>query len=783
MELTNLINIAKELNKYFSSEDDLYAKVNSLSMPELNKLKTEYKPSGKVTPVNLLRYVFINKLIAEEKLDRTVFSTTKNLLEKRDLTSFNFLTPDEVAGLQNYKETSKSFFSNWVKTSSILFPLIYSTDTSNIVNTELSDATAYLIKELQLKDVEAHIVGFGGSNNYGADFVWVALYPKSKVSHKKSHQLFFRLNKDGFEGGLYSGSMIAEKNKNSNISKFNSFEGVTKHLKSLINEFIELNNEDLDEFTDDYFDYKDMELNQIFYGPPGTGKTYHTINAAISIVEELSKEEFKKNYSDRDELNLAFKEYLRMGRIKFCTFHQSFSYEDFIEGIKPVLVDRNTKGIQQNTVSYEIVPGVFQIISEDAYTSSIKQNTYSAGVIKLTDAEFEKASFYKISLGNSQVSDDDIIYEYCINNGFIAIGYGRDIDFTNAKNEKDIEKISEDNIPQNEVKATKQFISIFKLYLREGDYVVISNGNLRIRAIGKVTGSYKYEKNSPIQYKQFRSVEWIIKNVDVPYQDFYLSRLSQSTIYELDKDKLKKEYFTGNTTKSIKSETVKSKNNHVLIIDEINRGNISQIFGELITLIEKDKRRGAKEELSTILPYSKKQFSVPSNLFIIGTMNTADRSVEALDTALRRRFSFIEMPPKPHILNDEFLDVINLHLLLTIINKRIELLLSSEHKIGHSYFMYDSESNIENLKSTFKDKLIPLLQEYFFGDFAKIAMIIGEDFIRVNKPDKKYLNFMFQHESIDDINSTVVWEFNKEIFNSINTSKFIDAVKKIYSTS
>lgn len=785
MELTNLINTAKELNKYFSSEDELFAKINSLSKSELNKLKTEYKPSGKVTPVNLLRFVFINKLILDEKIDKTFFSATKKLLETRNLTSFTFLTADEITGLQNYKETSKSFFSNWSKASSILFPLIYSSETSGIVSKELTDAGAFLIKELQLEEVEAHTVGFGGSNNYGSDFVWVALYPKSKENHKKSHQLFFKLNKDGFECGLFSGSKIPEENKKEEITKCNTFTDVVAHLKTLIAKFISLNSEDYDELTDDVYDYKDMELNQIFYGPPGTGKTYHTVNAAISIVEELTKEEFNEKYNsktqeeNRRDLKNAFKEHLNNGRIKFCTFHQSFSYEDFIEGIKPVLVDSNTKGTQQNGISYEIVPGVFRIISEDAEKFGRPEANTSAGVITLTDAQYDKANFYKLSLGNSQKSDDDKIYEYCIKNNCIALGWGDDYDYTSATNEEEISKIAEANTPDI-VENVKAFMSRFKLYLKVGDYVIISKGNLKIRAIGKVTGEYRYEKNSAIRYYHFRSVEWIVKDQEINHNDFYKNQLVQKTIYELNRDFLIKDFFTDATKKSISSETTQSKRNHVLIIDEINRGNISQIFGELITLIEKDKRNGAKEELATILPYSKKPFSVPSNLFIIGTMNTADRSIEALDTALRRRFRFHEMPPKPHLLDDEFIDEIDLQSLLNVINNRIEVLLSSDHKIGHSYFMYDEANNIENLKRSFKDKLIPLLQEYFYGDFAKIAMIIGEDFIKYVKGQYKASKFMFQHEAIDDFNSKTVWEFNKEIFSLENTPKFIESVKKIY---
>ncbi len=170
------------------------------------------------------------------------------------------------------------------------------------------------------------------------------------------------------------------------------------------------------------------------------------------------------------------------------------------------------------------------------------------------------------------------------------------------------------------------------------------------------------------------------------------------------------------------------ENNYAIFIDEINRGNVSQIFGELITLIEENKRLGEPEQMEATLPYSKEKFAVPSNLFIIGTMNTADRSVEALDTALRRRFSFVEMPPQYNLpkLEEEWFGVTMSELLGTI-NKRLEKLLSKDHLIGHSYFL--TVDSAEDLKSAFQSKLIPLLQEYFYGDFGKIGLVLGGGFL------------------------------------------------------
>ena len=192
-----------------------------------------------------------------------------------------------------------------------------------------------------------------------------------------------------------------------------------------------------------------------------------------------------------------------------------------------------------------------------------------------------------------------------------------------------------------------------------------------------------------------------------------------------------------------------SENRYAIFIDEINRGNVSAIFGELITLIEPDKRIGAINELIVRLPYSKREFGVPLNVDIIGTMNTADRSVEALDTALRRRFSFVEMQPDPTILkNSEYNDV-NLEQLLKSINQRIEVLIDKDHQIGHSYFI--GTQNLEDLKLVFKDKIIPLLEEYFFGDFGKIGLVLGGNFIYGEENSAKFpKNFTYENDFLEE---------------------------------
>ena len=213
-----------------------------------------------------------------------------------------------------------------------------------------------------------------------------------------------------------------------------------------------------------------------------------------------------------------------------------------------------------------------------------------------------------------------------------------------------------------------------------------------------------------------------------------------------------------------------------MIIDEINRGNISKIFGELITLIEPSKRLGENEELKIRLPYSGKEFGVPKNLYILGTMNTADRSIALLDVALRRRFNFIEMPPRYNLLksidnktiNNET-NKIDLQELLKAINNRIEFLLNKDHLIGHSYFL--GIETFSDLKEVFKNSIIPLLQEYFYDDFEKIKIVLNikdndkTNFIRKKEISKYFFDNIPEHLK-NKSSKKPIYEINKEAFNN-----------------
>ena len=192
-----------------------------------------------------------------------------------------------------------------------------------------------------------------------------------------------------------------------------------------------------------------------------------------------------------------------------------------------------------------------------------------------------------------------------------------------------------------------------------------------------------------------------------------------------------------------------TKQRYAIFIDEINRGNVSAIFGELITLIEDDKRKGRENEISVTLPYSKEVFCVPANVDIYATMNTADRSVEALDTALRRRFSFKELMPNPSVIKAVKIGGVDLGDVLTAINTRLEILLDRDHTIGHSYFI--GLKSLDDLKAVFKDRVVPLLQEYFYGDYGKIGLVLGDGFVSLKKKKEKPFA-SFNYEGKEDLN-------------------------------
>ena len=363
--------------------------------------------------------------------------------------------------------------------------------------------------------------------------------------------------------------------------------------------------------------------NIILYGPPGTGKTYNTVIKAMEIIND-------KKYDSVDaelykDLKKQFDNLKKQGQIEFVTFHQSYSYEEFVEGIKPYIpewgtVEENNRFIGQD--------GIFKKICNSAKTT--------------IEGNFEK------------------IYSQFI-----------------------------EEIDENYEFKTKK--GSFKIRINDNDGLTIRTGdNFEKETCGTIT-------KEQIKNQTFTSLG-------------RKQKLEAITKY------LKEKYgLTFSTSIAVKP--------HILIIDEINRGDVSKIFGELITLIEEDKRIGKEHQMTVTLPYSRETFGVPKNLYIIGTMNTADRSIALLDTALRRRFDFEEMMPKPELLRGKDIEGVDLEQLLTKINDRIKNEYDRDHQIGHSYLM--EVENKEQLERAYKNRILPLLNEYFYNDIDSVAKVLN----------------------------------------------------------
>ena len=285
-------------------------------------------------------------------------------------------------------------------------------------------------------------------------------------------------------------------------------------------------------------------------------------------------------------------------------------------------------------------------------------------------------------------------------------------------------------------------LNSFMNKMQVGDIILSCYSASTIDAIGVVTGDNEWHDEYP-SYKRLRKVNWLVKDINYNIVDMNGgSSMTLSTVYKMkvsvaDVFKILEEVgVTGDDGSSSLDDKF------VFIIDEINRGNISKIFGELITLIEDSKRIGAKEELRLELPYSKKEFGVPNNVYIIGTMNTADRSIALMDTALRRRFSFVEMMPDSKVIDGVVVsadgETIDVAKMLDIINQRIEYLYDREHQIGHAFFIpLKDDPTIERLGEIFEKSVIPLLKEYFYDDYSKIQLVLGDN--KKSSPDYKFI--------------------------------------------
>lgn len=456
--------------------------------------------------------------------------------------------------------------------------------------------------------------------------------------------------------------------------------------------------------------------NLILCGPPGTGKTFSTAAEAVRLCGEPVPQ-------DRAELMAVYQKLVAAGRIEFVTFHQSMSYEDFVEGRQPMTGADGEGEAESVGFRLETVHGIFRRIAKRAETS--RGRSSGDDMIRL-----EGRQVFKMSIGEANNPEDAHLFEEAIEGGYTLLGFD-DIDWSDEKyasREAIFEACKDHRDGGGDIDARSGWVQMpfrFRNWVRQGDIVIVSKGNQQFRAIGEFVGDYEFKPRSEGGYAHRRAVRWLWVDRDgVPVSEIYSRGFMQQSIYLLYDSELNipalERYMN-----SQRNDGGDEPDQFVLIIDEINRANISKVFGELITLLEADKRLNQPNAVRVRLPYSGDEFGVPSNLHILGTMNTADRSIALLDTALRRRFTFREMMPDASILKDAGQKCgIDLPRLLATINERIEYLYDREHQIGHAYFT--ACSSRADVDEVMRHKVIPLLAEYFFEDWAKIAAVLGD---------------------------------------------------------
>lgn len=441
-------------------------------------------------------------------------------------------------------------------------------------------------------------------------------------------------------------------------------------------------------------------LNSILYGPPGTGKTHKTAQLAVEICDGSTPD-------DRDELMARYEELRSDGRISFVTFHQSYGYEDFVEGLRPEMTD--------GQVTYRIRPGVFRDVCDTARRNTLVKPGLSGKPLK-------DRTIFKMSLGAAGTTEGRNVFQACIENGIVLLGWGDNVDFSECRNADEVLKKATDVNAFENPKVAAGYIDTFKHTVQVGDIIVASHGNRAFQAIGEVIDEYEFlEAPLAEHFHQKRAVRWLaVYEAKHSVEEIYDRNFSQSSLYTLDHTGVKFDVLESLLTAHQSATNMP----FVLIIDEINRANISKVFGELITLLEEGKREGATNALTVKLPYSGDEFCVPANLHVIGTMNTADRSIALLDTALRRRFEFEELQPDVAALPMEPVDGIDLRGLLQAINERIEYLYDRDHTIGHAYFI--GVKSLAELEGVFRRKVIPLLQEYFYENWSKVRAVLND---------------------------------------------------------
>lgn len=488
------------------------------------------------------------------------------------------------------------------------------------------------------------------------------------------------------------------KNKPLNLAVQTLFWCMKDYMKEELDKKMttETNNSSKGTWYDDVVLTWERRKNVVLYGAPGTGKTYDVPEFAVRLCDPA----FMATEPNREEIVSRYNQLKTEKRIAFTTFHQSLDYEDWIEGLRPVVNENNQ-------VTYEIESGIFKKLCEEAERPVVKDK--QVGIA-------DNAVVWKVSLAGT--GDNDVRRE-CMENNHIRIGWD------------DYGPVISDETDWSIYNGEgKQILDAYINKMKIGDIVMSCYSSQTIDAIGVVVGDYEFEDKFP-NYKRVRRVNWLVKNINENIVEMNDGKtMTLGTVYRLNS-------ITLDNVKSILEKydtSPKMEENdkaYVMVIDELNRGNVSKVFGELITLLEADKRKGRINAESVVLPYSKKAFHIPNNVYLIATMNTADRSLGSLDYAIRRRFAFIA--EKPFGLEVDGFDEDLFEKVSSLFVKNFDEYkesswdltmklepadtLSEEYKpedvwIGHSYFLMQDEEGNDNTTDRLQYEIIPLLEEY-----------------------------------------------------------------------
>ena len=488
------------------------------------------------------------------------------------------------------------------------------------------------------------------------------------------------------------------KNKPLNLAVQTLFWCMKDYMKEKLDKKMttDTNNSSKGTWYDDVVRIWERRKNIVLYGAPGTGKTYDVPELAVRLCDPS----FMAAEPSREEIVSRYNQLKTEKRIAFTTFHQSLDYEDWIEGLRPV-VNENSQ------VTYEIESGIFKKLCEEAERPVVKDKQVGIS---------DNAVIWKVSL---QGAGDNDVRRECMENNHIRVGWD------------DYGPVISDETDWSVYNGEgKQILDAYINKMKIGDIVMSCYSSQTIDAIGVVVGEYEFEDKFP-NYKRVRRVNWLVKDINENIVEMNDGKtMTLGTVYRLNSITLDnvKSILEKYDTSSKMEENDKA---YVMVIDELNRGNVSKVFGELITLLEADKRKGRVNAESVVLPYSKKGFHIPNNVYLIATMNTADRSLGSLDYAIRRRFAFIA--EKPFGLEVDGFDEDLFEKVSSLFVKNFDEYkesgwdqtmklepadtLSEEYKpedvwIGHSYFLMQDEEGEDNTSNRLLYEIIPLLEEY-----------------------------------------------------------------------